>query len=141
VFPIQLPPLRDREGDVVLLAERFLELLNASHGTSKQLGAEARERIKTHPWRGNVRELKNEIHRAFIMHDRVLDLGGLSAAPELAPAPAPPDAEVGLSLDESERQLILATLAQCGGDKKKAAQILGVSLKTLYNRLNLYAES
>jgi DNA-binding NtrC family response regulator len=141
VFPIQLPPLRDREGDVVLLAERFLELLNASHGTSKQLGAEARERIKTHPWRGNVRELKNEIHRAFIMHDRVLDLGGLSAAPGLAPAPAPPDAEVGLSLDESERQLILATLAQCGGDKKKAAQILGVSLKTLYNRLNLYAES
>ncbi len=137
VFPIALPPLRDREDDVVLLAERFLEALNAAEGTSKQLSAEARERIRTHPWRGNVRELKNEIHRAFIMNDSVLDFRGLSAGP----GPAPPEAEVGLSLEESERQLILATLAQCGGDKKKAAKILGVSLKTLYNRLHLYAGS
>jgi DNA-binding NtrC family response regulator len=137
VFPITLPPLRDREGDVVLLAERFLEVLNASEGTSKQLGAEARERIKAHPWRGNVRELKNEVHRDFIMHDRVLDFRGLSAGP----GSAPPDAEVGRSLEESERELILATLAQCGGDKKKAARILGISLKTLYNRLHVYARS
>jgi two-component system, NtrC family, response regulator HydG len=137
VFPILLPPLRDREGDAILLAERFLELLNASDGTSKQLGAAARERIKTHSWRGNVRELKNEMHRAFIMHDSVLELSDLGAEP----GPATSNAEVGHSLEESERQLILATLAHCGGDKKRAAQILGISLKTLYNRLHLYAEN
>jgi DNA-binding NtrC family response regulator len=137
VFPILLPPLRDRDGDVILLAERFLELLNASQGTSKRLSVEARERIKAHVWRGNVRELKNEIHRAFIMHDSVLELSDLSAEP----TPAPTATEVGRSLEESERQLILATLAQCGGDKKKAARILGISLKTLYNRLHLYAGS
>jgi DNA-binding NtrC family response regulator len=71
------------------------------------------------------------------MHDRVLDFRGLSAGP----GSAPPDAEVGRSLEESERELILATLAQCGGDKKKAARILGISLKTLYNRLHVYARS
>jgi len=57
------------------------------------------------------------------------------------PNPTPSSSEGGVSLEQSERQLILATLEQCGGDKKKAAQILGVSLKTLYNRLHLYAES
>ena len=86
VFPIQLPPLRDRDGDAILLAERFLELLNASDGTLKQLGAAARERIKTHSWRGNVRELKNEMHRAFIMHDSVLELLDLGAEPGRAPS-------------------------------------------------------
>jgi DNA-binding NtrC family response regulator len=55
--------------------------------------------------------------------------------------PAPPPPESGGSLEESERTLILGTLEQCGGDKKKAAQILGISLKTLYNRLHLYTES
>jgi DNA-binding NtrC family response regulator len=135
VFPIVLPPLRDREGDIVLLAEHFLESLNAAQGTSKRLSASARGRIQAHSWRGNVRELKNEVQRAFIMSEGVLEFPTLGA--ERGPEPAAP--ELGGSLEESERQLILGTLAQCGGDKKKAAQILGVSLKTLYNRLHVYA--
>jgi transcriptional regulator with PAS, ATPase and Fis domain len=136
VFPIVLPPLRDRDGDAVLLATHFLESLNETHGTSKKLSATAHDRIRKCPWRGNVRELKNELHRAFIMSDKVIELSDLPAAPD----PAPPTTEVGGSLEESERKLILGTLEQCGGDKKRAAQILGISLKTLYNRLHLYSE-
>jgi two-component system response regulator AtoC len=137
VFPIVLPPLRDRNGDALLLADQFLEGLNAAQGTSKRLSDEARVRIESHPWRGNVRELKNELQRAFIMYDRVIEF------PELQTdhVPVPARAETGASLEESERRLILATLEQCTGDKKKAAQILGISLKTLYNRLHLYAEN
>jgi DNA-binding NtrC family response regulator len=137
VFPLVLPPLRDREGDVLLLAEQFLESLNAAQGTSKRLSADARERISAYPWRGNVRELKNELQRAFILFDTEIEFPELIAARE----PAPADAEAGVSLDESERRLILKTVADAGGDKKKAAQILGVSLKTLYNRLHLYADA
>jgi DNA-binding NtrC family response regulator len=136
VFPIVLPPLRDREDDAVLLATHFLESLNETHGTSKKLSAAAHDRIRKCPWRGNVRELKNELQRAFIMSEKLIELSDLPAGPD----PAPPPTEVGGSLEESERKLILGTLEQCGGDKKRAAQILGVSLKTLYNRLHLYAE-
>jgi DNA-binding NtrC family response regulator len=137
VFPIALPPLRERAGDAVLLAQHFLDALNAAQGTSKRLSAAAHERILAHPWRGNVRELKNEIQRAFIIHDEVIELGDLDSGR----GPAPAAAEVGTSLEESERLLILGTLERCNGDKKKAAEILGISLKTLYNRLHLYAAS
>jgi DNA-binding NtrC family response regulator len=135
VFPITLPPLRDRAGDALLLADHIVESLNAAQGTSKRLSADARERIQAYPWRGNVRELKNELQRGFILSEKVIDLSDLNAA-VLA---LTPQTDVGRSLGESERQLILATLDQCGGDKKKAAQILRISLKTLYNRLHLYA--
>jgi DNA-binding NtrC family response regulator len=144
VFPIVLPQLRDRQGDVLLLAERFLESLNAAEGTAKRLSAAARERIQAYPWPGNVRELKNQVNRAFIMSEDEIELGDLEA--EAAPAATlmpgakqPPD--IGASLDDAERQHIVATLEHCGGDKKKAAEILGISLKTLYNRLNQYARS
>jgi DNA-binding NtrC family response regulator len=134
VFPIVLPPLRERKGDSLLLADQFLESLNHSQGTSKRLSATARDRIQEYPWPGNVRELKNELHRAFIMHDDVIELPELITERSTS-LPRP----VGGSLEESERQLILATLEQCGGNKGKAAAILGISLKTLYNRLNQYA--
>ncbi|MGE5049692.1 MAG: sigma-54-dependent transcriptional regulator [Deltaproteobacteria bacterium] len=137
VFPIALPPLRERAGDVLLLADHFLAELNAAQGTSKRLSATARERLVAYPWRGNVRELKNELQRAFILCDQVIELADLSHG---RLGPLPPEVAVG-SLEESERLLILRTLEQCAGDKKMAAQILGISLKTLYNRLHLYAEN
>ena len=142
VFPIVLPPLREREGDALLLADQFLEAMNASEGAAKRLSAGARDRLRAYPWPGNVRELKNELQRAFIMAEEVIDLDDLASGPH--PVAAPRSAvqslpEVGGSLDDAERQLILATLERCGGDKKKAAEILGISLKTLYNRLHLYA--
>jgi two-component system, NtrC family, response regulator HydG len=143
VFPIVLPPLRERERDALLLADRFLEILNRDEGAAKRLSARARDRVQAYSWPGNVRELKNELQRAFIMFDEVIELDGLSPGPHPADAvrSAPePSPDVGRSLDEAERQLILATLERCGGDKKQAAEILGISLKTLYNRLHLYAK-
>jgi DNA-binding NtrC family response regulator len=144
VFPIMLPPLRERGGDVLMLADEFLNGMNQPEGTRKRLSAKARERIQAYPWPGNVRELKNELQRAFIMSDVVIELDDL--APEPHPASAagsggPPSPEVGGSLDDAERLLIQATLERCGGDKKRAAEILGISLKTLYNRLHLYAKT
>jgi two-component system, NtrC family, response regulator HydG len=142
VFPIVLPPLRDRGEDALMLADLFLDGMNHAEGTSKRLSAKSRERIQAHPWPGNVRELKNELQRAFIMFDGTIELDGLASGPQPAPAPGiEQPAGVGASLNDSERQLILATLERCGGDKKSAAEILGISLKTLYNRLHLYAKS
>jgi two-component system response regulator AtoC len=142
VFPIVLPPLRDREGDVLLLAECFVEALNAGAGTAKHLSAAARKRIRAYSWPGNVRELKNQLNRAFIMSGDEIELGDFDAeaAPAALAAPGTKLApDMGASLDDAERQHIFATLEHCGGDKKKAAEMLGISLKTLYNRLNIYA--
>jgi len=144
VFPIALPPLREREGDALLLADHFLKEMNAAEGTSMRLSASARDRIRAHAWPGNVRQLKNELHRAFIMSEAVIELEDLAPASPTPPpsrigAQAPPGA--GGTLEEAEREMILATIERCGGDKKRAAEILGVSLQTIYNRLHLYART
>ena len=140
VFPIVMPPLRERSGDVVMLADYFLEQLNQEHGTSKTLSDASRQRLTTPDWPGNVRELKNEIHRAFIMSEDVIETLTAPVERSTAAAPAGParTIRIGSSLAEVERQLILATLEHCEGDKRRAAEILGISLKTLYNRLNVY---
>ena len=119
VIPVSVPPLRERGGDALLLAEMFLDRLNEENGTAKTLSAEARQRIASYRWPGNVRELKNVIHRAYVMSDDEVevDTGGDITA-TVAPAAAP-----RRSLD---------------GSKSKAAQVLGISLKTLYNRLHAY---
>lgn len=139
VFPLVLPALRERGADVELLAERFLEELNTEDGTCKRLSAEARTFLRDHAWPGNVRELKNAIHRAFILADHELDLSTV-----VVPAARSAVAEdciavrIGTSIAEAERDIILATLERCGGNKRHTAKVLGVSLKTLYNRLNDY---
>ena len=143
VFPIVLPPLRDRNGDIDLLAEHFLGQINREEGTSKKLSAAARGRMAAHSWPGNVRELKNMIRRAFILSDDVIEMDALPtspSAPRLAGTSSAQDSmQVGMSLSEIERHFILATLEHFGGDKRKAAEILGISLKTIYNRLNNYS--
>jgi len=146
VFPIMLPPLRDRGRDVDLLAEHFLEKLNQAEGTAKTLSIDAREALRRHSWPGNVRELKNAIQRAFIMSESAVG-SELLGVDTLAPSSSSSarnagglsSISVGLPLDEVERIMIQATLEQCGGDKRRTADVLGISLKTLYNRLNLYA--
>jgi DNA-binding NtrC family response regulator len=137
VFPINLPPLRDREGDAELLAEHFLQQLNMESGTEKQFSRAALVTIRTHQWPGNVRELKNAVQRAFIMADNEvdLDLSGLACPAVEGECLRVP---IGTPLAEMERQAIFATLDHCGGNKRRAAEILGVSLKTLYNRLAAY---
>ncbi len=147
VFPISLPPLREREGDVEALAEYFLAGLNREAGTDRRFSARARERLRRHGWPGNVRELKNAVQRAFIMAESEVEMdpgegaeGPRSPAAGAAPGgPGPEGIQVGMALAEVERRMILATLERCGGDKKRTAETLGISLKTLYNRLNVYA--
>src|SRR5206468_5191214 len=139
VFPIHLPPLREREDDVVLLTDHFLEQLNKGEPIRKRFTAAAIERLRAHAWPGNVRELKNVVQRAFIIAESEI---GVECLPEIGVArgtAAESGLEVGLSLAEARRRLILATLERCRGDKKQAARVLGISLKTLYNQLGAYA--
>lgn len=140
VFPLKLPPLRDRGEDVLLLAEHFLWHFNESENTTKKFARPTIERLKTYAWPGNVRELKNVVHRAFILADS--EIGADCLPPEVGGTETftGPDLhfKVGVSIEEAERRLILATLEHYTGDKRKTADVLGVSLKTLYNRLNAY---
>jgi two-component system response regulator AtoC len=139
VFPIHMPPLRERNEDIQLLADHFLSQLNERQGTSKRFTEEAMERLLSHSWPGNVRELKNVVHRAFIMADQEI-------TPRSLPREVGGDSgfqrslhfQVGSSIEDVEKRLIMATLEAYGGNKRKTADILGVSLKTLYNRLNQY---
>ena len=106
-------------------------------GTAKRFSRAALTTIRAYHWPGNVRELKNAVHRAFIMAEDVveLDLAGLACPAVEGECLRMP---VGTSLAEMERQAIFATLDHCRGNKRRAAEMLGVSLKTLYNRLTAY---
>ena len=141
VFPIRLPPLRDRGEDVVLLAEYFLAEQNRADGTSKRFTRDALAQLRRHAWPGNVRELRNAVHRATILADEDIEPAHLplphAAAPECGPD-ATMRVAIGTTVAEAERRLILATLAECGGNKERAARTLGISLKTLYNKLKRY---
>jgi DNA-binding NtrC family response regulator len=145
VFPIQLPPLRDRGKDVELLAEHFLDVINSRDETEKRLSPEARHALRTYPWPGNVRELKNAVERSAILADEaigpeIVPVGDRTSQPVAVAAGngSMLHVRVGASLDDVERRVILATLEEYGGDKKRTAETLGISLKTLYTRLNLY---
>ena len=139
VFPIRLPPLRQRGADLELLARHFLADMNRAEGTAKTFSADTLSRLYQHGWPGNVRELRNHVQRAFIMADDVIECSvPAGTAPPAAEDGATVTIRVGTPLEEVERRVTLATLAQCGQVKRKAADILGVSLKTLYNRLEVY---
>ncbi|MEP6884708.1 MAG: sigma-54 dependent transcriptional regulator [Gammaproteobacteria bacterium] len=145
VFPVALPPLRSRGDDVELLAEHFLAELNALGRTQKRLSALARMTLKQHSWPGNVRELKNCMERAYILADTVLELAPLIQGGARA-ADGSNDREhlnirVGSRIHDMERSLIEATLDYFKGNKRRAADALGCSLKTLYNKLNGYSQS
>jgi DNA-binding NtrC family response regulator len=140
VFPLHLPPLRERTGDVELLADHFLDRLNRAEHCSKRFAPEALEQLKAYHWPGSVRELKNVVQRSFIIGNRVIGPECLPAEwGQLHGASGPVfRVRIGSSLAEVKRQLILATLEQCGGTKVAAAHMLGISLKTLYTRLQEY---
>ena len=141
VFPIQMPPLRGRTGDVELLAQHFVREHNERTGTHKRLRGGALSFLKSQPWPGNVRELKHTIERAYIVAGEEIDVSCFVPAAEvLAPSRSAHDARDDdphdlKSLAETETRHILRTLTLVDGDKPRAAAILGVSLKTLYNRL------
>jgi len=151
VFPIRVPPLRERGGDVEQIAEHVLSRLNHKAGTSKRFTPEAIEQLSRQSWPGNVRELANCVERAFILASDRIDVEALpfDAGPG-APAARPPDVAgdgngiwvpLGASLAEVEHDLIRLTLEHHGGDRTRTSQTLGISVRTLYNRIQKYGWS
>jgi two-component system response regulator AtoC len=140
VFPIELPPLRTREDDLTLLAEHFLEQVNERESSRKLFTPRALARLRALSWPGNVRELKNAVERAAILADATIDADALPVpqAGEPIAEDAVLQVRVGTPIGDVERRVILATLESLGGNKRRTAEVLGISLKTLYNRLNVY---
>ncbi len=141
-IPLNLPPLRERGDDVLLLAELFIERLNERYGGSKYLLPGSEASLLQHPWPGNVRELRSAVQRAYL-----LDSGdALQVRPNSVMAPALHESEqailfkVGMSLSEVERKVLLKTLAHCNHDKTAAARMLGISVRTVHNQLARYAQ-
>ena len=158
VVTVALPPLRDRPKDIPMLAEHFIAKYAEANGVPQpKLMPEALAILKRHHWRGNVRELENTMHRAVLMAgDREITteaviLTGDTLAPAAATAAASGAAADGLGDDgtkglvgrtvaEVERDLILDTLSHCLGNRTHAANILGISIRTLRNKLKQYSE-
>jgi DNA-binding NtrC family response regulator len=145
VFHINLPPLRDHKEDIALLVEHILRDVNAKHGKHvRGIGAEVLDIFVSHTWPGNIRELRNVLERASIMCEKELitraclpgEFGKTSAKgpSDLTTIKFP----VGTTVDAMERELILQTLNATGNNKTRAADLLGISLKTLHNKLKEY---
>ncbi len=158
VFPVEVPPLRERAGDISILAEHFLQRFGRQHGRSGlKFSAEGLRSLDAHLWPGNVRELQNTIERSVILSDpgapinsTVLGLPPVHGdyAEEDAPLPSgkvreaveSPNAKEGelVPLAEVEKEYILRTLDACDGNRTKAAAVLDISIRTLRNKLNEY---
>jgi len=159
VMNIQLPPLRDRPRDIPILAQHFAAKYSEANGLATlEVNPQALEVLKAHHWRGNVRELENTMHRAVLLAqdghigpEAIMLTGqGLHAGPQASSAtatagnggetPAGAKRLVGRTVADVEKVLILDTLEHCLGNRTHAATILGISIRTLRNKLKLYSE-
>jgi DNA-binding NtrC family response regulator len=153
VVNIVITPLRSRPQDVAVLADYFGKKYAQANGVEERpFTPEATARLKSHGWRGNVRELENAIHRAILLAQGdeidadaiMLNLGSGSAPAESADAAAADangnGAMVGKTVAEVERDLIIETLQHCLGNRTHAANILGISIRTLRNKLKQYSQ-
>jgi two-component system response regulator HydG len=142
VFPVRIPPLRERPGDVALLATHFVATLAPDE--PRAISPAAQAALRGWGWPGNVRELRNAVERALIVDtDGVLDVDDLPRPLTSAAEGAPPESvtlRVGMTLAEAERLLIEATLRHVDGDKTLAATMLGVGRRTIYRRVDEYRD-
>jgi DNA-binding NtrC family response regulator len=147
VFHIHLPPLRERKEDIPPIAESLIALLNKKHDCRVTgISQEVQEIFRAHSWPGNVRELRNVLERAVILSGQgSIERKHLSAVFSSPSAVEAPEIDgdcvqfrVGTTVEEAERGLILRTLDHTKNNKTKAAEILGISLKTLHNKLKEY---
>ena len=155
VVNLKIPPLRERPADVLELADHFVKMYAKANGMTRVLSTEARAQLIANRWPGNVRELENAMHRAVLIAaseaigpDAIIAPDGARleeqrAAPAVAhatfAAEAVTRALVGRTVADVERDLILETLKHCLGNRTHAANILGISIRTLRNKLNEYA--
>jgi DNA-binding NtrC family response regulator len=148
VFPIPLPPLREHPEDLAILVAALLQELNRKHGTKvTEISPEVLARFTSWSWPGNVRELRNVLERAVILAGEGTVQAahlppGFAGAPTPSPAAAAKDGElripVGYTVEQAERALIQMTLEHTRNNKTRAAEILGISQKTLFNKLKEY---
>ena len=134
-YEISMPPLRDRDDDILLLAQAFLDELNAANATHRRLDPRCGDALRQHGWPGNVRELRSAIARAYFGSDgeRVSVFpqpcgNSLDAGSQLV-------FRVGMTYAEMETAMLVKTLAHCNGDKRATAAALGVSTRTIHNQL------
>jgi len=135
VLPLELPPLRAREGDVALLAEHFLGRIRG--GRTLTLSEGARAALETRPWPGNVRELQNAIERAVLLAQSP-EIAADDLVDREASVPRLGGSLAGLTVDEVERRLIFDTLERTRNNRTQAARLLGISIRTLRNKLATY---
>ncbi|MBN8726372.1 MAG: sigma-54-dependent Fis family transcriptional regulator [Xanthomonadales bacterium] len=138
-FPIGIPALRERREDIPPLAQHFLDRLNRRYGTARSFDAAALRRLSERNWPGNVRELRHAVQRYYILSDS----GAISVGPEAAPRAIEENDgsirfSVGMTFEDIEREMLLKTLASCNNNKRQAARSLGITAKTVYNRLLRY---
>lgn len=146
VVNLALPALRDRKGDILPLAEYFVKKYSELNDLPvKPLAKKTRERLLAYDWRGNVRELENTMHRAVLMsteneisEDAVLLMPPVEQS--TAESPAGTDTLVGRTVADVEKDLIISTLKHTLGNRTHAANILGISIRTLRNKLKQYME-
>ena len=153
VFPIPLPPLRERKEDLPVLTEALIHLINQKHGTRVTgIAPEAMQSLEAYHWPGNIRELRNLLERAAIIAGEDLIQPRHLPPAITGAAPPPPSAataaesngdamrvEVGTTVHDAERALIELTLRHTKNNKTRAAEILGISQKTLFNKLKEYS--
>ncbi|MGK7863588.1 sigma-54-dependent transcriptional regulator [Falsiroseomonas sp. E2-1-a4] len=155
VVALRIPPLRERPSDILPLADHFAARYAQVNGLPERMLAPlARHRLMAHSWPGNVRELENAIHRAVLLAEgheigpEAIELSqpaahhaATPATANATPTAAPPGqvaSLVGRKVEEVERELILETLSHCLGNRTRAAEILGISIRTLRNKLGEY---
>ncbi|MBI5186834.1 MAG: sigma-54-dependent Fis family transcriptional regulator [Nitrospinae bacterium] len=151
VIPLEIPPLRKRKCDILPLSEFFLKKYYAKEGPLPRISQEAAARLMEHGWPGNVRELENIMERACLLNREGaievehLILDSAEPAMETGSATLQPrvqqSAEAGTSVREMEKKLIFDTLEKVGWSRTKAAEMLGISIRTLRNKLQEYRES
>jgi DNA-binding NtrC family response regulator len=155
VVTLKIPPLRQRAIDIEVLSKHFAKKYSESNGLShRQIHDSAMVKLKANPWKGNVRELENTIHRAVLLCQSDIITGDAILMPDGSATPADhsatvsSDAEngvaaasslVGRKVADVEKDLILNTLDHCFGNRTHAANILGISIRTLRNKLKLYS--
>jgi DNA-binding NtrC family response regulator len=141
VVGVRLPPLRERMEDLPLLVDAFIREFSAQHGKDVAgVSPAARRLLEQYAWPGNVRQLRNVIERATIMAPaRLIEPGDLPPLDIAAGGAQVGDRlEAGMTVDDAERRLIMLTLERTGNNKTRAAELLGISLKTLHNKLNRF---
>lgn len=140
VVHLDVPPLRERKDDIPLLMTSFLSQFNLENGKSLEgFSNEAKRALLSYDWPGNIRELRNSIESAVVLsRSSVIEAEDLPPSVRLTDKSAQLSLEVGITLAEAEKQLILSTLVMNGGNKTRSAETLGIGRKTLHRKLQEY---